>query len=210
MGRAILMGLGLIAAITATKAAEPLPACPAERLLYVPIETVSEPLGLRGETRAQYLDRRYGAGKWQLDENGAVVTIASPAPGAEAPFEVRIVEPPGMALERAEVIVEARLLFRDHDGRLSEIHGHREAGSFRLESGADAALRVPRALFKEPGALLVAVSLAGGGDGGSPPVHVAVVPVGEAASSCQCCVYVPDRFTAIRLNRSRNRAVEGP
>ncbi len=211
----MLLWLALLAAGPAAAAAGAEPPCAQERLLYVPVEAVAEPLGLRGETRAQHLDRRFGAGKWKRDEAGAVVRIAPPSAAPAAPFEVQISEPPGMTLVRAQVIAEARLSYRDGSGTLSEIYGYREVGDLLLTPGANTVIRVPRTVFREQGALLVAVTLAGGGgeDGGAPPpppVHVAAAPVREAASSCVCCVYVPDRFTAIRLNRPRQRTVESP
>lgn len=103
------------------------------------------------------------------------------------------------------MIVEARIAYRGADGRVTEIYGHREAASYRLTPGADAAIRVPPGLFKEAGgALLVAVTLAGGGEEDRPPpVRVAVAAVPQPASACACCVYVEDRFSAIRLNRAQ-------
>lgn len=191
----LLAGLVLLFSGGAAGADQP---CPEVRTLYIAVETAAEPLGLRGETRRQYLDRRYGAGKWRPDEDGLV--RFTPPGSADVPIRVSVAAPQeGAALARADVIVEARLDFIDEAEHQTVIYGHRETASYPLTPGTDAEISVPWSLFKEPGALLVAVALTGGGEPLGPRVIVQALPVEPA--SCERRVYAKDRFTAIRLNR---------
>lgn len=96
------------------------------------------------------------------------------------------------------MIVEARLDITDAAERRTVVYGHRETASHLLTPGTNAEISVPRGLFKEPGALLVAVALGVSEPGGS-TVVVQALPVEPAP--CEQRVYVKDRFTTIRLNR---------
>lgn len=176
--------------------------CMDTTVLYMPVETITEQLQLRGETRAQYLDRQYGAGRWQPDSNG-VVAVTPASNQNDADLQIGFHPKEGDFIERVDVTVESRLNYIDDSGRETLIYGHRELASYAIVSGTTAHLDVPGKVFQEPGALLVAVVLAGRGAPGEPAVlvHGQLVSVG----SCERHVYTADRFTAIRLNRSRDK-----
>jgi hypothetical protein len=170
--------------------------CPERQTLYVPIETVAGPLGLRGETRAQYLNRVYGKGVWREGSGGVAVVVVARAGDS---VRVKLREQEGVAPERVDVIAEARLDYLATQGALRSVTGHREIGRYALANDALGDLSVPLSVLRESGALLIVVSarLA------SPPGPVVLVEVWpHAIQACESRILVPDRFTAIRLNRN--------
>ncbi len=178
-------------------AAEP---CPETKVLYIPVQSATEQFGLRGETREQYLDRTYGAGKWEPDVDSVIRIVLPPNAGKE-PIRVVFSADGNDAVERADVIVETRLDYIDELNRRTLLYGHRLLGSYKISPGASTEITVPLSAFNEPGALLIAAvsdRLIGSRVAGT-LVHA--LPVG--AASCEQRVYVHDRFTAIRLNRAR-------
>jgi hypothetical protein len=174
-------------------------ACSDTNTVYLPVETGRVVLGLRGRTRAQYLDHRYGAGHWQVGDHD-FIRLAAP----DAPLRVTIAVDEKLTVESVDLIVEARVDYLDASSRRSAIYGHRELASYRLTASSDNELSVPISVFKEPGALLVAVHVV---SAGATMVQVRELPVGP--NSCERHVYVEDRFTAIRLNQSEGRRSRG-
>ena len=65
-------------------------------------------------------------------------------------------------------------------------------------------LSVPQGVFKEPGALLVVAQVVNPGAATGTVRRVQQLAVSTAG--CERHVYVRNRFTAIRLNRSQDRA----
>lgn len=184
-------------AIGGARAAEPDAArpCATPSTVYIPTEVVTAPLGVRGETRAEYLARRYGAWRPAGEELPA---LASPAGDAHS-LPVHLPARPGVRYERIDIVAEARLDYLDADGRHGERYGHREIGSYALAADANSALEVPLDVMRENGALLVIVTLRRVTDFAAAEVQVAAVPV--IRNGCERRVYVPDRASAIRLNR---------
>lgn len=173
-------------------AAEP-PTCVTPQTLYIPIETVAGPLGFRGETRAQYLDRVYGKGVWREGSAG-LAAIAR----VDNSVNVTLREQEGVMLERVDVVAEARLEFLAKPGALGVVTGHREIGRYALAAGAHGDLSVPLSVLRESGALLVIVSARRP----SPPAAVVLVEAWAYVSpGCERRVLVADRLSAIRLNR---------
>jgi hypothetical protein len=170
------------------------PLCDSPSTVHIPIEVVTAPLGLRGETRAQYLDRRYGAGAWQAAADGLVAL--SPEPEA---LRLRLPVSAAMRFERIDIVAEAQLDYLDAQGRHSMRYGHREIGSYPLAPDASSELSVQLDVMRESGALLVVVALRRAPDFAVPELHVSATPVTRAA--CERRIYVPDRASAIRLNR---------
>jgi hypothetical protein len=168
--------------------------CPERHTLYVPVETVSGPLGLRGETRAQYLNRVYGKGVWR-EGSGGVAVVARDGDSVR----VKLREQEGVAPERVDVIAEARLEYLATQGALRSVTGHREIGRYALATDALGNLSVPLSVLRESGALLIVVSARFASPSG-PVVLVEVWP--HAIQACERRILVPDRFTAIRLNRN--------
>lgn len=166
-------------------------ACRTPHVLHVPVETVAGPLGLRGETRAQYLDRVYGKGKWREGSAG-IATVER----AGAGVNVTLREPEGVTLEYVDVVAEARLESLTKQGSPGVVTGHREIGRYALAAGARGDLSVPLSVLRESGALLVVVSAR---SASSPVVLVEALPY--VPPECERRVLVPDRFTAIRLNQ---------
>ena len=197
--RCYLFAAALLLPGFAEAATEP---CAQTTVLYIPVETVSERLRLRGETRAQYLNRTYGAGRWQPDTDGVVAVEPAPAPN-HGDLQVGFHPKEGESIERVDVIIEARLNYIDDSGRETLIYGHRELASYAIVSGATAHIDVPGKVFQEPGALLLVVVL----NRRDTPGEFAVLVHGHLVSTepCERHVYAADRFTAIRLNRERNR-----
>lgn len=170
------------------------PECVAPSTVHIPVETVAAPLGVRGETRAQYLDRRYGAGRWRTAAEGLVV----PGPGPES-LRLQLPATAGLRFERIDIVAEAQLDYLDAQGRPSLRTGHREIGSYSLPPDAASTLTVPLEVMRESGALLAIVTLQRAPDLAAAEVQVAAVPV--TRDGCERRVYVPDRASAIRLNR---------
>jgi hypothetical protein len=177
-------------------------ACSETNTVYLPVETGRDVLGLHGRTRAQYLDRRYGTGRWQAGDHDLVRLAASDA--HDAPLRVTIAADEKRAVESADLIVEARVAYLDAANQRVTVYGHRELATYRLTASADNELSVPLSVFKEPGALLVAVHVV---SAGTTVVQVQELPV--EPDSCERHVYVEDRFMAIRLNQSEGRRSRG-
>jgi hypothetical protein len=195
--RFVLIWLVTWLAIGSARAAEPdaAPSCVTPSTVYIPIEVVTAPLGVRGETRAEYLARRYGA--WR--PAGEELPILETPAGDARSLPVRLPAQAGVRFERIDIVAEARLDYRDADGRRGERYGHREIGSYPLPADANGSLDVPLDVMRESGALLVIVTLRRAPDFAVPEVQVAAVPV--TRDGCERRVYVPDRASAIRLNR---------
>jgi hypothetical protein len=171
------------------------PSCDSPSTVHIPIEVVTAPLGLRGETRAQYLDRRYGAGAWQAAAGGLVALSAGPES-----LQLRFPAQAAIRFERIDIVAEAQLDYLDAHGRRSMRTGHREIGSYPLApDAASGNLTVPLDVMRESGALLVIVTLRRAPDFAAPEPHVSAAPV--TRSGCERRIYVPDRASAIRLNR---------
>src|SRR6266566_2799148 len=83
-------------------AAEP---CAPDNVLYTSIEPMREPLGLHGEDRKQYLDRRYA--RWQ-DDDQSVIQPGATGDAKDDVLKVSVTEPDGLTLERVEVVIEAQ------------------------------------------------------------------------------------------------------
>lgn len=173
---------------------EAAPACDAPSTVHIPIEAVTAPLGVCGETRAQYLDRRYGAGAWQAAADGLIAL--SPEPEA---LRLRLPAQADIRFERIDIVAEAQLDYLDARGRHSTRTGHREIGGYALAPDAGSELAVPLAVMRESGELLVIVTLRRAPDFAAPERHVSATPVTRAG--CERRIYVPDRASAIRLNR---------
>jgi hypothetical protein len=167
--------------------------CAPTDILYMALEPMQELLGMRGETRQQFLDRSYPG--WQA----ASAEIVS-ASAEEAGIRVALKPPAPLALARAELIAEARVEFVEAGDRRAERVGHREIARYPLEADVSAEIVVPRSVFREPGALLVVLHLRRTDVAGAQGVMVHAVPV--EATSCPRRVYTHDRFSAIRLNRA--------
>lgn len=185
-----------VALVLAAGAAAPAVPCETPVSVYIPIEAVTALLGLRGETRGQYLDRRYGT--WRAAEPGLLELAAPPAGAALLP--VRVPRRPALRVERLDIVVEARLELIDAGGRSTWGYGHREIGGFALEPDTGAELSVPLAALREHGAVLVIATVRRAPGFDASEVQVAAVDVERPG--CERRRYVPDRATAIRLNRT--------
>jgi len=186
---AAILAVGLVSAVAADQSA----GCVERHSLYIPIQTVSEPLGLRGESRAQYLDRVYGNGQWREGSNGvAAITRVGES------LEVTVRERNGVAPARVDVVAEARLAYRNERGVIGNVSGHREVGRYAVPSDARGDLSVPLKVLRESGALLIVVSANLIPSGAR---MVLVEPWKYEPHDCETRVLVPDRATAIRLNR---------
>jgi hypothetical protein len=197
MNRRVLVAAVVLLACRAAGAAQPpetAPACDAPPTVHIPIEAVAAPLGVRGESRAQYLDRRYGAGRWQAATEG-LITLT---PGAES-LRLQLPPPAGLRVERIDIVAEAQLDYLDARGGHALRTGHREIGSYPLPPDAASALTVPLAVMRESGALLAIVTVRRAPDFAVAEQRVAEAPV--RLPGCERRIYVPDRTTAIRLNR---------
>ncbi len=190
----LIVVLMLATGVLRAEAPDTAPACDAPTTVHIPIEVVTAPLGLRGETRAQYLDRRYGAGAWQAAAEDLIAL--SPEPEA---LRLRLPALAGVRFEGIDIVAEAQLDYLDAHGRRSMRTGHREIGSYPLALDASSELTVPRDVMRESGALLVIVTLRRAPDFAVPERHVSLTPVTRAG--CERRIYVPDRASAIRLNR---------
>lgn len=180
--------------VALAQAPDAAPLCDSPSTVHIPIEVVTAPLGLRGESRAQYLDRRYGAGAWQTAADG-LVTLS---PGPES-LSLRLPAQAAIRFERIDIVAEAQLDYLDAQGRHSTRYGHREIGGYALAPDAGSELTVPRDVMRESGALLVVVTLRRAPDFAVHELHVSAAPFTRAA--CERRIYVPDRASAIRLNR---------
>lgn len=168
-------------------------ACTGMRAVYLPIETVSGPLGIRGETRSQYLDRIYGKGVWR--EGSAGLAVAARV-GDSVHVALRGQE--GVALVRVDVVAEAQLEYLTKAGVLRNIAGHREIGRYELAGDVRGDLSIPLSVLRESGAMLVIVLATRALPAGQ---EVLVEAWPHTTPGCERHVLVPDRFTAIRLNR---------
>lgn len=165
--------------------------------LYVPLETVRERLDLRGETRAGYLDRRYGAGRWRIGGDDGPIRIAPPQD--DGPLTLRASAQAD--IERIDLIVEARLdVLTRHDRRI-QAYGHRDLASYALASDAQSTIEVPTSVFQEPGALVIVLHHRSPVEGRA----LAVFEWSQDQRRCEARIYTEDRFTAIRLNRRSRR-----
>lgn len=171
--------------------------CAPGKPLYVPAETARTALGLKGETRADYLDRRYGTGAWHDDRENAI-RIESPVHGA--PLAVHIA-PIAKAGIRIDLMVESRVEYIGTDNRTTTVLGHRPIGSYDIAANEVATLTVPRDVFRESGALIVAMAMPGMRGARQYAVRSEAVRVAD----CGRRIYVEDRFSAIRLNRQAGR-----
>ena len=181
--------------VALAQAPDAAPLCDSPSTVHIPVEVVTAPLGLRGETRAQYLDRRYGAGAWQAAAEGLVV----PSLGPES-LSLQLPAQAAIRFERIDIVAETQLDYLDARGRRSMRTGHREIGSYPLApDAAGGKLTVPFDVMRESGALLAIVTLRRAPDFAAPETHVSAAPVMRAG--CERRIYVPDRASAIRLNR---------
>jgi len=169
--------------------------CGATKPLYVPVETARTALGLPGESRTAYFDRRYGQGAWYEERQNAI-RIDAQTHGAPIAIHVAPIPESG---GRIELIVESRVAYIGKDNRPTTVTGHRSIGGYELAAGEAGNLTVPRHVFRESGALIVV--LATPGMRGARRYAVAALDV--AIADCPKRIYVEDRFTAIRLNQSR-------
>jgi hypothetical protein len=194
--RTLLLAVALTGPGAAAHAADSA-GCARTTTVYLPIETAVEPLGYRGLTRSEYLDRRYNAGRWTT---GAGQFVRAQPPEAEAALTIAIEGRTGRGVESVDLIAEAQLAYLDAAGRPGTVHAHRPIASYSLNSEGENRISVPPAAFKEPGALLVVVTILAGG---TRERQVVAIPV--AMPECERRVYVEDRFMAIRLNRGSAR-----
>lgn len=184
-----LTGAMLVATVSVAQS----PTCAEPRTLYVPIETVSTPLGIRGETRAQFLDRVYGKGKWT---EGGAAGLAVVVREAEH-LRVTLQEQQGVAPEWVDIVAEAQLEYLPNQGLMRKVTGHRQIGRYQLDRDARGDLTIPLSVMRESGAVLI-ITLA---KRASPNGQVALVEAWQAPpEGCERRVLVPDRDTAIRLN----------
>ena len=185
----------IVCALVVTTLTTPaLAVCPGDEVLYMALEPVAELLGVRGESRQQFLDRVYPG--WQDDQN----TLIRPADVAEdASLRILLAASAGLVLERADLIVESRIDYVDRDNRRGERFGHRELARYPLPADAGGEIVVPRSAFREPGALIVALTIRRTDVAAAQAVFVRALPVDIVA--CPRRIYTHDRFTAIRLNR---------
>lgn len=165
--------------------------CSPDEVLYMALEPVKNLVGFSGETRRQYLDRRYAG--WQPD--GTQLVRSVPPKGEEA-IRISLTAPDGGLIEQADLFVESKFEYVDGGDRQVERVGHREIGRYPLALNATVEIAVPKNAFRESGALLVAVTLHHAGER---RVVVADLPV--ELTLCPRRIYTHDRFSAIRLNR---------
>ncbi|HEX9626185.1 MAG TPA: hypothetical protein VGA00_04545 [Acidiferrobacterales bacterium] len=183
----LAVGAGLVAAPAGADAA-----CPDRAPQYLALEAVRERLDLRGESRAQYLDRRYGAGRWR---SGDARRVLIEPPGDDGRLTLRVA--PGAGVERADLIVEARLEVITAQDRRTRVYGHRDLAGYPLAGDAQATINVPLSVFQAPGALVIALHV--GAE--APAAAIEVVEWRHDARACEAPFYTEDRATAIRLNR---------
>lgn len=191
----LIPGIGCVL-LTLPAAAQP---CAAPRPVHIPIEVVKEPLGMRGETRAEYLNRRYGAGAWQVAA-AALMTLAAADDRPES-LRLRLPARAGVRFERVDIVAESQLDYLDVQGRPSRRYGHRDIGSYPLAPDASSELAVPVSVMRESGAVLAIVTLRRAPEFAVVEVYVSAVVVNR--QGCERRIYVPDRASAIRLNRPR-------
>lgn len=163
--------------------------------VYVPIETVSGPLGIRGESRALYLDRVYGKGRWREGSDGLASLTAS-----EEALRVALQFRGNVTLEQVDVVAEARLDYLTEQGTSRTVLGHREIGHYRIATDASGKLSIPLDVMRESGAILVILSAK---HVGTAERQALVEAWDHVVPRCERSVLVPDRSTAIRLNRDR-------
>jgi len=167
--------------------------CTETRSLYVPIETVRGPLGIRGETRTQYLDRVYGKGRWREGSDGLAIITEG-----EEVLRVELQLRGNVTLERVDVVAEARLDYLTEQGASRRVLGHREIGRYRIATDVSGNLSIPLGVMRESGAVLVILSAT---HVGTDERQALVEAWAHVVPRCERSVLVPDRFTAIRLNR---------
>lgn len=158
---------------------------------YIPLATAVEPFGLRAETRAQFLDRAYGRGRWREGDDAQGPRTTTDAYGAGLRVEF-----PAQTRGQVDLLVETQIEELDK-GALRTLFGHRALATYTLDADARAHLRVPRAAFRESGALLIVVAAPAAND--ARVWHVYAWPI--ASGACEQRIYVRDRATAIRLTR---------
>lgn len=168
--------------------------CAADDVLYMALEPMQELLGVRGETRAQFLDRNHPG--WQEGAAELVSVVAAPVDQA---LRFWLTAPSGLTIERVDLVVESQLDFVDRDNRRTQRFGHREIARYVLDADATSEIAVPREAFREPGALLVIARVRRTDVAGAQGVLLRALPVPLA--SCPRRIYTHDRFSAIRLNR---------
>jgi len=166
--------------------------CTNRKPLYVPVETARGALGLRGESRSQYLERRFGA--WHKDRDNRI-RIEVPTHGAPLTVHVAAIPESDVGVE---LIVESRVPYIGSNDHQVLVTGHRSIGQYDVTANEAAVLSVPRDVFREPGALLVIVATQG--MRGARRFTVRSQDVGRI--DCAPRVYAEDRFTAIRLNKT--------
>ena len=193
-GKKILPGLYLLStALSLWPAIVPAANCATVKPLYVPVETVRRSLGLRGQTRDQYLDSRYGDGAWRNDQEEVIrIDLAAPS----EPVTIHLA-PTKETKRHIDLIVEAQISYIDNDNRKTIAFGHRPIGRFPVVPGDSATLSVPRDVFRESGAIVVVVS----SSDLSSAQRYTVASANVLLADCSHRIYVEDRFTAIRLNR---------
>ncbi len=175
--------------------------CVSTDALYIPVQTVTERFGLRGESRNEFLDRRYGKGAWRPDTEG-LIRIAAPAEGAQGPFHIAFADNDDVRIQHLDLFKETRLDYLDAAGRPSVIYGHRLLGSYAIVPGEVPSLRVPGDVFKESGALLVVATVLRA-DRPERRAETLARVLAVDKDACPRHVYVEDRFTAVRLNRAQ-------
>lgn len=173
--------------------------CGSGDVLFMAIEPVKELVGFNGETRAQYLDKWYPG--WQQDSQQVIRGVA---PTGDEAIRVSLTTPTGLTLERADVIVESAFDYVDRDNRRTQRVGHREIARYPLAVDVTSEIVVPKSALREPGAILVVVTVRRTDPAGALGAMVGVLPV--EFSVCPRRAYTHDRFTAIRLNRDKAKS----
>ena len=178
----------LVLAFSASGARPANPCAPIAKV-YIPLATAVEPFGLRTETRAQFLDRVYGRGRWREGDGARRPRAVTETDGAALRIDF-----PAQTRGQVDLVVEAQIEEMENNN-LRPLTGHRALATYTLGDATQAHLRVPRTAFRESGALLIVVTAQDASD----TWDVYAWPI--ASGACEQRIYVRDRATAIRLMR---------
>ncbi|MDH5631934.1 MAG: hypothetical protein OEZ10_02970 [Gammaproteobacteria bacterium] len=172
--------------------------------LHIPINTLSQTLGPNlGEAdpgRQAYMDRVYGSGSWRLSDGaGLAVTGLVLSESSTQPAVVTIsTDKPETRFTEAHIILETRIDYSADGRNVEPRFRYKLLGKYELAPDSISEIMIPAAVFKSQGALMVVVKQA---DAATSPMAMAAFDV--SYSRCTRQLYVPDRQTAIRLNRKR-------
>lgn len=162
--------------------------CAGVRTTYIPLMSAVAPLGLHDKTRAQFMDGVYGAGQWRLGGDGDRAHADSDD-GQWIVLDFR-----AAARRHLDLFIESEIVVRGRTPTLTPQWGHRHLARYLIAAGERARVRVPRAAFRESGALLAAVQA------DASIWEVYAWPLADGAG-CERRIYVRDRATAVRLMR---------